>query len=883
MKFRVVLCAALVLAWGVPAAAAPAYPFQDSALSADARIDDFLSRLSLEEKISLLGGTDAAHLPAFPRLGVRALTMADGPAGLRSLNSDPATAFPVGVAAAATWNPELIRREGAAIGEEALASGVNVMLAPMVNIVRLPNAGRNFETFSEDPVLTAALGTAYVEGMQGVGEGATVKHFVTNEQETARVMGNALVSERALREIYLAAFEPIVKNAKPWAVMTAYNRLNNVFSAESSFLLGTVLRREWGFDGIVMSDWGGSHATIDALRAGLDLEMPGPPIYRGWKLKLALDRGIVAPHYVEDSARRIAKLMLRAGLLDATPEKRGSLNTPRHRAIAEQIAAEGTVLLKNDNNALPLDRTKVKTVAVIGAPADRPVVQGGGSSHVVADRIVSPLDGLRALYGNDVKFLYAQGVDNEPHIPVADTRLLSPTKDRAQMGLHAVTYNDPDFKGGIASEQTDSHFLKFGFGGSAAVPDPAKLPQGIEAIYNTAMRGQLTQTIWDSGVGFSVKWTGFFFAPKDGEYEFSLVSGDSAKLIFNGKTIIDDKSETHPSPLLTFLPQLAEHRAKITLKAGQAYPLEIDFTTTRTSRIAYDRKVFAFGFRVPSGTVDEAVALAQKADAAIVFAGPGSTAESEGRDRHSIGFDPAQSALIEKIAAVNPRTIVVINNGSAVTMPWADKVSAIMDMWLPGQEGGTAIAKLLFGDENPSGRMPITFPKRIEDNPAFLNYAPGRTQFYGEDIFVGYRYYDRTKTEPLFPFGYGLSYTTFSFDNLAVPARVKPGANVSVSVRVKNTGARSGAEVVQLYLRDVAAPVAMPQKALKAFAKVQLAPGEEKTVQFSLAPRDLSYWDVDDHVWVEDPGEFEVMIGASSRDIRASKNFTLLPPPKPQR
>lgn len=882
MNFRVVLCAALLLAWGRPAVAAPAYSFQNTQLSADARIDDFLSRLSLEEKISLLGGADAAHLPAFPRLGVGALTMADGPAGLRSLNSDPTTAFPVGVAAAATWNPALLKREGAAIGEEALASGVNVMLGPMVNIVRMPNAGRNFETFSEDPVLTAALGTAYVEGMQGVGEGATLKHFVTNEQETARVMGNALVSERALREIYLAAFEPIVRNAKPWAVMTAYNRLNNVFSAENGFLLGNVLRREWGFDGVVMSDWGGAHATIDALRAGLDLEMPGPPIYRGWKLKLALDRGIVAPHYVEDSARRIAQLMLRAGLLDGHTENRGSLNTPEHRAIAEQIAAEGTVLLKNDSNALPLDRTKVKTVAVIGEPADRPVVQGGGSSHVMADRIVSPLDGLRALYGSDVKFLYAQGVDNEPHIPLADARLLSPTKARREIGLHAVTYNDPDFKGGIASEQTDAHFLKFGFGGKAAEPDPAKLPQGIKAIYDTAMRGQLTQTMWDAGIGFSVKWTGYFFAPKDGDYEFSLVSGDSAKLIFNGRTLIDDKSETHPSPVLTFLPQLAERRAHVSLRAGQAYPLEIDFTTTRNSRVPFDRKVFAFGVRVPPGTVDEAVALARQADAAIVFAGPGSTAESEGRDRSSITFDPAQSALIEQIAAVNPRTIVVINNGSAVTMPWADKVPAIMDMWLPGQEGGTAIAKLLFGDESPSGHLPISFPKRIEDNPAFLNFAPGRTQFYGEDIFVGYRYYDRMKIAPLFPFGYGLSYTTFALDNLVVPARVKPGASVPVSVRVKNTGTRSGAQTVQLYVQDVAAPVAMPQKALKAFAKIRLAPGEEKTVQFSLAPRDLSYWDVGDHAWVEDPGEFRVMAGVSSRDIRASKSFVLMPAPKPQ-
>jgi beta-glucosidase len=858
-----------------PAAAAPQYPFEDPTLGTAARIDDFVNRLTSDEKISLLAGRDNWHLPAIDRLGVRGLVMTDGPAGLRSFESEPSTAFPVGIAAGATWDPALIQQEGRAIGEETLAHGVDVVLGPMVNIARVPNAGRNFEAFSEDPILTGALGTAYVQGVQSTGAGVAVKHFVANDQENGRNTGNSVVSERALREIYLAAFEPIVKTADPWFVMTAYPRVNGTFASENPFLMQDVLRGDWGFAGATVSDWTGTHSTVPALKAGLDLEMPGPSVWRGALLKEALARGEIGERDIDTSVRRIAALMLKAGIFDPDAKKTGSLNTPEHRAIAEKVAAESVVLLKNDRRVLPFNPSHIRTVAVIGADADRPSFQGGGSSQVIPDRVVSPLAALKALYGSKVRFLYAQGVDNEPRIPAADVRLLSPTRDRREEGLHAVYYNGTQFTGGVAFERTDVHFLKFGFGGAAGAVDWTKMPQGLDAVHNAIVKGEYTRDLFDAGADFSVKWTGYFFPPRDGTYEFSLVHDDSATLVLDGRVLIDDRSQTYPAPIFTFFSKLKERRSSLVLKAGRAYPIEIDFSATPTSSIGFDQKVFELGVRAPAGTIDEARAIARKADAAIVFVGAGSTAEAEGKDRDSIDLDSAQNALVERVAAANPRTVVVLNDGGALTMPWKARVPAIVEEWLPGQEGGSAIAKILFGDVDPSGRLPITFPARIEDNPAYLNYSGGNTQLYDEDIFVGYRYYDRRKIAPLFPFGHGLSYTDFAFGTLSAPDAVALGQNVPLTLAVTNAGNRAGAEVVQIYVQDDHAPVAEPVKALKAFARVELQPHETKTVRLSLSPRDLSYWDVETHSWIEDPGRFDVIAGVSSVDIRASTAFTL--------
>lgn len=879
MKTSNVLAAGLVCGLVLTAralAAAPApYPFQNPALSDAARVQDFVARLTLEEKISLLSGEDNWHLPDIARLGVRGLIMTDGPAGLRSFQSEPSTAFPVGAAAGATWDPDLIRREGRAIGEETLGHGVDLILGPMVNMVRVPLAGRNFETFAEDPVLGSTLGTAYVQGVQAAGAGAVVKHYAANNQENGRNSGDSVISERALREVYLSAFEPVIENAQPWAVMTAYPHVNGVFASENPFLLNDVLRRDWGYRGATMSDWTGTHSTVPAMIAGLDLEMPGPSVWFGWKLHEAVVQGQVPVSRIDEAVSNIATLMLKAKLFDPQSHKAGSLNTAAHQEIAERVAEESIVLLKNRGGLLPLDATAVRTVAIVGEPADRPVFQGGGSSQVVPYRVVTPLEALKARYGDRVNFVYAQGFDNEPHIPAVDPRLLSPTPARGETGLHATYYNDADFQGGVAFEQTDRHFLKFGFGGRAGAVDWTKMPQGLKAAYDARRNGTYQQALWNAGIGFSVKWTGYFFAPKDGTYQFSLVHGDSAKLIFDGKTLLDDQAPKHPAAIFKFFPSLAERRAEIVLKAGRSYPLEIDFSATPQSEINYDQKVFQLGVRTPRPQASEAVAAAKAADAVVVFAGAGSTAEAEGEDRTSLDFDPAQSALIAAIAAVNPRTTVVVNEGSAVTMPWDDKVPAILDAWLPGQEGGTAVAKILFGDANPSGHLPITFPKRIEDSPSYLMYSGGARQFYNEDVFIGYRYYDKLAIAPSYPFGHGLSYTTFALSDLKVPATARTGETVPVTLKVANSGTRAGAAVVQVYLRNDAAPVPMPLKALKTFARVALKPGEARTVHLTLTPRDLSYWDDQQHAWVQAPGSYTVMAGASAVDISASAPLTI--------
>ncbi|HWA89466.1 MAG TPA: glycoside hydrolase family 3 C-terminal domain-containing protein [Rhizomicrobium sp.] len=867
---RTLAAAGLACALLSSAAAKERYPFQNPALPDAARVQDFVARLTLEEKISLLSGEDNWHLPDIARLGVRGLIMTDGPAGLRSFQSEPSTAFPVGAAAGATWDAGLIRREGQAIGEETLGHGVDLILGPMVNLARVPVAGRNFETFAEDPVLGSTLAASYVEGVQSTGAGAVLKHYAANNQENGRNSGDSVVSERALREVYLSAFGPVVENAKPWAIMTAYPHVNGVFASENPFLLKEVLRRDWGFRGVVMSDWTGTHSTAPAMNAGLDLEMPGPAVWFGWKLQQAVAQGQVPVARIDEAVGNIAALMLKAKLFDPDGRKTGALNTEAHRDVAERVAEESIVLLKNRDGLLPLDAAKVRTVAIIGEPADRPIFQGGGSSQVVPYRVVTPLEALQQRYGARVEFVYAQGFDNEPHVPAVDPRLLSPSAARGEIGLHAVYYNDADFKGGVAFERTDNYFLKFGFGGKANAVDWTKMPQGLEAAYQTRQNGTYQQALWNAGIGFSVKWTGLFFAPKDGTYQFSLVHGDTARLVFDGKTLLDDTAPKYPSPIFKFFPSLSERHAEATLKAGQSYPLEIDFSATPTSEINYDQKVFQFGVRLPRPDAAEAIAAAKSADAVIVFAGAGSTAEAEGEDRSSIDFDPAQTALIEAVAAANPRTAVVVNEGAAVTMPWDGKVPAILDAWLPGQEGGTAIAKILFGDANPSGHLPITLPKRIEDSPSHLMYSGGAHQVYNEDVFVGYRYYDKLGIAPAYPFGHGLSYTSFAFSDLKAPSSVKPGDPVAVSLKVANSGAREGSAVVQLYLRNDAAPVPMPLKALKAFTRVTLKPGETRSVRLTLSPRDLSYWDDQEHAWVEAPGSYTVMAGASVEDIRAS-------------
>jgi beta-glucosidase len=815
-------------------AAAGTALYRDPAAPLEQRVDDLLARLTPRERIALLAGGAAFATTAVARLGIPSINVTDGPNGVRSNDDRPATVFPTGSALAATWNPSVLQAVGEAIGREALAMNARVLLGPNVNIQRSPLAGRNFESYSEDPYLAGTMGTAFVRGVQSQGVGTSVKHFVGNEQELERMRSSSNIDERTLREIYLLPFEMIVKAAKPWTIMVSYNRLNGTYMSENERLIRSILEGEWGFDGVVMSDWGAVHSTVAAANAGLGLEMPGPPRYFGPLLEQAVSNWQVSEGAVDDAARRMVRALMRVGALDGRPAS-GELTSARNREVALNAAREAIALLKNERQVLPLEKSRLRTVAVIGPNADVPLYEGGGSASVIPSRIMTPLMSIRALLGDGVRVLYAQGVDNDRVPPPADARLFSPTRARTQSGL-AFSY----------------------YGSSTPAGRPVR--SGVDTYFDKTMfASDLAQ--------MAARWEGFFWAPKDGVYEFSLSQIGNATLYIDDKKVLGDGIGVALPAQIDFGGAL--RLAQVDLKSGAPHTIRVDYSSPP---IAFHS--MHLGMRLPPDNIEAAVQVARSADAAIVFVGSSRSSETEGRDRADMELAGRQNELVQAVVAANPRTVVVLNNGAPLALPWVDTVPAIVEGWFAGEEGANALAQVLFGTINPSGKLPFTFPKRLQDNPAYLYYSGGRDASYGEGVFVGYRYYDKRKLEPLFPFGHGLSYTQFEYSHLRVPAAVDVGQPVAISVDVKNVGERAGAETVQLYVADDATTqVVRPEKELKGFQKISLSPGETKTVRFTLMARDLSYYDVHRKDWTSTPGTHRVLVGSSSRDIRQQQPF----------
>jgi beta-glucosidase len=836
---------ALAAQQGAPAAADATAIYKNSQAPLEQRVDDLLARLTLKEKIALMSGASAFAMHGVQRLEVPELNLSDGPNGVRSNAGEPTTVFPTGSALAATWNPALLESVGQAVGREALALNIQVMLGPNVNIQREPLGGRNFESYSEDPYLAGRIGTGFVKGVQSQGVGTSVKHFVANEQEADRMRGNSIVDERTLREIYLLPFEMIVKEAHPWTVMASYNRLNGTYMSENDYLIRHILKGEWGFDGVLMSDWSAVHTTVEAANAGLDLEMPGPPRYFGSLLTQAERNWQVEEKVVDEAARRALRLIIRSGALDGK-HGGGELRSERNRTAALAAAREAITLLKNDRGLLPLDGAKLHSLAVIGPNADVPLYQGGGSAGVVPSRILTPLTALRSALGSKVQIRYAQGADNDPLPPPADARLLSPTQDRGEMGLRFSQYDNASFQGQPAHTGVETFFdkiaLQFGVGA----------PQ------------------------VSIRWEGFFWAPRSGRYEFSLSQIGTGALYIDDQKVLDDTLGTLHRAQLDFGAPV--RTATTTLEAGRAHRIRIDYVS-----LPFPFHSMRLGIRLPPGDIQEAVQAATGADAAIVFVGSSRSSETEGRDRADMELSGRQNELVQAVLAANPNTIVVLNNGAPLELPWAERAPALVEGWLAGEEGPEALAQILLGQANPSGKLPFTFPRRLEDNPAYLYYSPGRDASYGEGVFVGYRYYEKRKLAPLFPFGHGLSYTTFGYENLRVPASIAGGSSFEVSVDVRNTGKRAGQETVQVYIGDEATTdVVRPLKELKAFQKVSLAPGERRTLKFTLTPRDLSYYDVHGKDWTSTPGTHTIYVGSSSADIRVQQPFEWTAPRDPR-
>jgi len=812
--------------------------------AAPSPIPGWVEKLTLEEKALLMGGAEMWRTRAVPRLGIPPLQVSDGPTGVRGSGlSGGATAacFPCGSALAATWNPELVARLGGALAEEARDKGAHVVLGPTVNLHRHPFGGRHFECYSEDPWLTSRIAVALIRGLQEAGVGACIKHFVANDSEFERHTISSEVDERTLREIYLPPFEAAVREADVAAVMGAYNRLGGIYACEHPELLRRILKEEWGFRGFVVSDWFATQSTVAAARDGLDLEMPGPPRHFDSKLVEAVSSGEVPEAAIDEAAARLLDAIVRWGALESDPDaEEQAVDRPEHRALARELAADAIVLLRNEGAALPLAAGALECLAVIGPNAGLAVIQGGGSSRVNPHRAVSPLAGIRARLGERV--VHARGCTNHRSLPPLEA---------APFGLErfVVEYTHAD------------------------APDELVRRHHVDRIDLQAI-GSFARDL-DLERGFHARVVARLDPPESGLYTFSLVVGGRARLLVDGHEVVENWEGWEPGESFYGLGS-AERSGTVELEAGRPAQIEIRYSSEGARGVV--------GLRCgallpePDDLLERAVSAAAAADAAVVVVGLNADWETEGRDRESLALPGRQVELVRRVAAANPRTIVVVNAGAPVELPFLDQVPATLQLWYPGQEGGHALADVLFGDADPGGRLPTSWPVRVEDVPSHPHYpgADGRVG-YGEGVFMGYRGYDATGTEPHVPFGHGLSYARFEWGALRVArAEVGPGEPVGAELELRNVSDRPGREVVQLYLTDPEASLPRPVRELVSFAKVELQPRESRTVSFEIPARALAFWDTGTHAWRAEPGAFELHAGRSSCDLRASARFTLV-------
>ena len=798
------------------------------------RVDSILGKMTIEEKIEMVGGVNDFYTRPIPRLGIPSLRMSDGPMGVHDFGLT--TAYPAGIALAASWDVDLAERFGAAMGKDARARGVHFILGPGMNIYRAPMNGRNFEYFGEDPFLASRMAVSVIKGIQGQRVIATAKHFAGNNSEFARMTLSSDIDERTLREIYLPAFEASVKEAHVGAVMDAYNLVDGTYMTQNNHLNNEILKKEWGFDGILMSDWGATHDGVAAANGGLDLEMPSPTFMNRDALVPVLNQGTMPAATLDDKVRRILRKAIEFGFFDQPQTDTGIPSYSQEgRQAALEVARGSMVLLKNAGHLLPLDESKLKTIAVIGPDAYPAVTSGGGSAEAKPFNAVSYLEGISNRLGTKGKVLYA--VDVPPLDEVFESSEFV-TAPNGESGLKGEYFSNEELKGAPALVRTDKH-IHFDWGeGSFAPGEPVD--------------------------HFAIRWTGYFVPKESGDYKFYTSADDGVRLYIGDENAIDDWQ-----PHSQTLDIAARH-----LEAGQAYKIRLEYFESVGSAIV------GFGVtRAEAFVGRETKALAAKADAVIICVGFDDKTEMEGSDR-TFQLPGGQDELIRQISAVNKNVIVVLTAGGNVDMTrWIENVPAILHAWYPGQEGGTALAQILFGDYSPSGKLPASFERRWDDNPAFHSYYPengGKRVQYSEGVFLGYRHFDRSATKPLFAFGYGLSYTTFAYSKLSVtPPTGNLNEPVSVSFDVRNTGQRAGAEVVELYVGDSHASVPRPVKELKAFAKVNLKPGETRRVTLTLERRAFSFYDVQKKDWSAEPGDFAILVGGASDNIQLRGQFTL--------
>jgi len=806
---------------------------QTSQSDVETRADSLLKQLSLEEKIDLIGGVDSFYIRDIQHIHLPRLKMSDGPVGLR--NYGPSTAVG-GVALAASWDPGLAQQVGTVFGEDARARGVHFLLGPGVNIYRAPLNGRSFEYFGEDPFLAARTAVGYITGLQSQGVSATVKHYMGNNSEFDRHNVDSIIDERTMREIYLPVFEAAVKEAHVGAIMDSYNLTNGLHLTQSGYFNTDIAKKEWGFQGIMMSDWDATYDAVAAANGGLDLEMPSGKFMNRNTLLPAIRAGKVSEATIDDKVRRILRTAIQFGWLDRDQTDTSiPLLNPHGDQVALEAARSGMVLLKNDGNLLPFDKSQLKSVAIIGPDATPAQPVGGGSGEVRPFWAASFLQGMAEHLASGAKVYYAAGLPS-----LADLA-----------GLTHFTTEATGGKEGLKVEFFDNTTLS-GTPGIQRIDDKASYDPG--ATDGMAANNQ------------SIRWTGYFRPSTPGDY-LAFVQGPGEnggyRLYVDKKLIIDDWTQAY-----AFLSQV-----KISLPSGP-HAVELDYFVKR----GWGKTRLNFGIVRPEDLVSQqAKSIAEKVDAVVLAVGFDPSIEGESGDRMFI-LPPGQDELIKQISTINKKTVVAVTSGGGVDMTaWVDRVPAIFQTWFPGQEGGKALAQLLFGDYSPSGKLPVTFERRWEDNPAHDTYYPkngDKKVAYTEGVFVGYRGYDQSGIKPLFPFGFGLSYTNFAYKNLTI-SPASPSGDVEIHFDVTNTGTRTGAEIAEVYVGDHHSSVPRPMKELKGFSKVTLGAGETKPVTVILNHRAFSYYNVKKNEWTVEPGDFDVYVARSSAQTELSGKVTL--------
>ena len=805
-------------------------------------IDQIIKTLTLDEKVSLLSGFNSWYTNKIEKKNIPSIKMSDGPNGVRGdSNSGKSSAcFPCAISIGSTWDLSLIKDIGIALGEEAQAKDVDVLLGPTINIHRHPLGGRHFESFSEDPFLTGKIATNYVQGVQSKNVAACLKHFVGNDTEYERHSISSNIDAQTLREIYLLPFEMGIKEGNAKVVMSAYNKLNNIFCSSHQDLLIKILKKEWGFDGYVVSDWGAALETIENANGGLDLEMPGPSNVWGKALIDAVEASEVSEKLIDDKVKRILTVAEFSNRFQKPQIKaEQAIDQPKHRLLLRKAAADGMVLLKNEGS-LPLKKN-IKKLAVIGPNALEAQIIGGGSASLRPHYQIHPLEAVQERLGHETEILYSKGCHTHKYLPKINEELME-EKD----GFLVEYFDGNQFDKNLILEErlTGSKFWVFeGF---------------AKDVISKEERPDI-----------SVRFSCTYKPDISGLHEFEIFGIGKCRLLIDGNELIDNWTSIDPGEAF-FTFGSASKKGVINLQKGEAYKIEVQYKFEGSFPAVY------IGCQAPDEVdiFQEALETASHADDVILIVGTNSDWETEGNDRADFNLPANQNKLIEAILEANQNTVVVINTGSPIHMPWEKKAKAIIQTWFAGQEFGNALVDILSGEVNPSGKLPTTFPVKIEDTPAYKNYPGKNLQMnYDEKLLVGHRWYESNSIKPLFCFGHGLSFTSFNYQNLEVTT----GSDFVVTCKfeIQNTGDISGLEIAQCYVGFASPLPGEPYKTLQGFVKEEIGANELKKVEIKLGPRNFSFWSVETNTWQIREGSYQILIGSSSENILLQANINL--------